>query len=125
MKKWLCAVLCLILLVTCLAGCDNSPKYELFVFYEMVEDGVTYNAADMQKELDSEGKNLKVAEVFYVKLYEDGTATWCSMGVETAMKYSDTEIWSVDDPEERAGFSRSGDTLEVKDGAAKITFKKQ
>lgn len=128
MKKILCTALCLVLLlstVICLTGCDKSPKFETFYFYEMVEGGVTYSAADMQKELDNDGENVKLDDVFYVKLYDDGTAVWCSMGIETAMKYNDTEIWSVEDETARAKFNRSGDTFTVVDGAANMTFKKK
>lgn len=123
MKKFLCVALVLVMLIG-LVGCDSSPKYETFYFSEMNDDGVIYTAADLQTDLDKEGKNVKIEDIFYIKLCQDGTAIMCSMGTEENMKYNGTEIWSVNDETARARFSRNGDTVTIQDGAAVMTYKK-
>lgn len=123
MKKILCFAVAMILLLG-LAGCDNSPKYEAFYFYEMDDDGVLYSAEDVQKDLDMEGKNLKLNDIFYLYLYPDGTAVLCSMGVVSDMRYNDTEIWSVTDASIRAKFTRNGDTVILEEDNARLTYKK-
>lgn len=123
MKKILCFALAFVLLVG-LTACDSSPKYEAFHFVEMDDDGVRYTAEDLQKELDEEDKGTKLDDIFYLHIYEDGTAVMCSMGIEEKMKYNDTEIWSVNDETVRAQFSRDGDLITITDGNAKMTYKK-
>lgn len=123
MKKFLCLALVFVLL-TGMTACDSSPSFEIFYFSEMNDDGVIYTAADLQNDLDKEGKNVKIEDIFYLKLYEDGTAVMCSMGAEEDMKYNSTEIWSVKDETVRASYSRNGDTLSIRDGAAVMTYRK-
>ena len=123
MKRFLCFALAAILLLG-LVGCDSAPKYEMFYFYEMNDDGVKYSAADLQKDLDAEGQNVQLNDIFYLKLYKNGTAVMCSMGKEENMKYNDTEIWSVNDDTARAAFARTGDSITIRDGAAVITYRK-
>lgn len=127
MKKTLCALLCLALMVgvaACLFGCSKEVKYETYYFYEMTDGGVKYTAETLQKDLDAEGRNVKIEDIFYLRMYEDGTAIWCSMGIETKMKYNDTELWPEDEETARAKYTISGDTVTVQEDAATMIFKK-
>jgi len=123
MKKLLCFALCLFLLAG-LVGCDSSPKYDMYYFVEMVEANVSYTADQLQKELDEEGKGVKLNDIFYLKLYDNGTAVMCSMGIEENMKYNDTEMWSANDETLRAKYTLEGDMLTLEEGGARMIYKK-
>ena len=128
MKKSLSLILCLMLLlsmVTVFAGCSDSSKFETFYLYEVEDESGKYTAEDLQKDLDDGEYDLKLEDAFYLKLYENGTAIWCSMGIETTMKYDKKELWQADKPEIKASYTRNGDTIVVQDGDVAMTFKKK
>ena len=124
MKKILCFVLTAILLFG-LVGCNNSPKYEEFLLYEANDAGDKFNAAELQQQLDAAGQKLNVNELFYLHLYEDGTAIICSFGERYEMKYNDTEIWATDDSDVRATYTRAGDIITLFSDTLVLTYKKK
>ena len=128
MKKYLRMALCFMLAVVLLAGlvgCKQEAKYETYYFYEMTDDGEKFTASDLQAELDAEDNGIKLEEVFYLHMYEDGTALMCSLGKEEKMCYNDTEIWAAEDETVRARYTRAGDTITIFEGTAVITYKKK
>ena len=128
MKKFLCGGLCLLMILgvmTCFTACDHSSKSETYYLYEVDGEDGKYTAQDLQKDLDAEGSGLKLEDAFYLTLHEDGTAVFCNMGIETAMQYNAQELWQADNPDAKISYTRSGDTLVVRDGDATMTFKKK
>ena len=124
MKKILCLSLVLILLLG-LVGCDNSPKYEEFILYEANDAGEKFTAAELQNHLDISGQNLSVGDLFYLYLYDDGTAIICSFGNRYEMQYNDTEIWANDDSGVRATYTRAGDLITLFSDSLVLTYKKK
>ena len=128
MKRYLRVIVCVMLIagmIVGLGGCKKEPAYERFCLYEVSDAGEKFTTADLQKELDAAGENLKLEDAFYILLYDDGTALVHSLGMEEKMQYNETEMWSVGEQNIQVTYTRAGDMLTIfQDSAVMIYIKK-
>lgn len=122
MKKVLCLLLALSLLA-CFAACaEKEEAGEVYYLYELTDGNETISASQLAAEMQAEG--LILNEMYYLRLYENGSGVMCSNGEEIQIKRDTTHIWPVNDENAKMPFTREGDMLTLQDGDVTIVFKK-
>lgn len=135
MKKWMRAVLCLVLVLgvfLCLGGCGSdketetkdkpSVKENVTGRYELKkiqwDDGTTISGDALEDAEDQMGD-------MYVELFRDGTATLSLYGQIRDMEFSDDEMWQESNPSISYDFSVSNGKVILKEDGDKYTFEKK
>lgn len=122
MKKFLCLFLVVSMLL-CFAACaEEKEKGDLYYLYELSSGGETISASQLAAQMEAEG--VKLNEMFWLRLYENGSGVMCSRGEEISIKRDTTHIWPVEDENAKMAFTLEGDLLTIQDGEATMIFKK-
>mgnify|MGYP003294320113 CR=1 FL=1 len=117
MKRSLGIILCAVLLVGLLCGCQaEKPGCTKYTLVQMGLEGMLQSAATVRQ--------VTGIRDLYLKLYEDGTAQMRVSQEIIELAYEDGKIWRVDDPSVVCQLVLQGSTAKVIDNFYVYEFKK-
>ena len=121
MKRTITILLTLAMLLSimlCASGCKILTA-GTYYFYEMEEDGETYDADDLEE------MGMDPDEFCILELEADGTGTMTFMGEEVDIEWDNKEIWPEDDEDDTIEYEKDGNKIILEIEGTELILKKK